>query len=506
MQRADAMPSRSGITTRVLLAVALTAGTWGCGETLLDHGADPQLLSLACGPELLACDGRCLSCSPPVNAHAVCVSGGCGIECEPGFNQCTPGSCAPETTTRCGPGCDDCTGTAPANAAPLCSGAHACDFQCNPGFLRGGGGCERARAVSAGFEHTCALTTGGRVKCWGSNEHGQLGVGSRIDSSVPLDVALPGPATAISAGYYHSCALVAGAVHCWGDNSFGEIGDGTTEDRLAPVSVPDLPAVSGVSAGGCGTEVPNTSFGHTCAVLTDGALRCWGSNGSGQLGDGSRRTRTRPVAVTVLPAGAVVSAVALGERHTCALAGGAVYCWGANDSAQLGIGALTGQTVPATPAVASGATAVAVGQNHACALAGGALRCWGLNSSSQVDPGPLATPDPVDSPVTPSIGPFAADLLAAGRAQTCVVNASASPATPRCFGSNRAGELGGTGNLVDVPLLEPATVSAVSAGAGHACVLTGDGGIQCWGENEYGQLGNGERGAVSSAPVRVSGR
>ncbi len=475
---------------------------WGCGDTLLDHEADQNLLGPVCGPELLACGGACLSCSSPPNAHAVCAAGACGSECDSGYNLCGGNACVLESPASCGSSCSDCTNSVPPNAGAVCTAAHGCDFECKEGYLRSGGQCQRAAAVAAGFHHTCALIADGRVRCWGANDSGQLGDGLVSDSAIPVDVPLPGPARAIAAGYEYSCAIVGGAVYCWGDNTFGELGDGTTIERTSPVRAVGISQAIALAAGG--GVLGGTSFGHTCAVLTGGAVKCWGANGSGQLGNDTTVVETAPVDVTILPAGTAVTAVACGERHTCALAAGAVYCWGANDSGQLGTGGTGPQRTPAAASIASGASLVATGQAHSCAVVG-ALQCWGLNSSGQVNAG-TGTPGSFTAPATPDLGGLRPNAAATGRAHTCAVNTSDDPATPRCFGANDSGQLGGAGSIVGVTLLAPATASAVTAGAGHTCLLTRDGGIQCWGANDRGQLGNGGTAAVASAPTYVSGR
>jgi alpha-tubulin suppressor-like RCC1 family protein len=134
--------------------------------------------------------------------------------------------------------------------------------------------------VSAGGIHTCAVMSGGRVKCWGDNSEGQLGEGTTINRSTPVDVAgLSFPVSAIATGAYHSCALsTAGAVKCWGDNLNGQLGDGTTVSRSMPVDVIGL--TSDVQ------EIATGAY-HTCALTRSGAVLCWGANSSGQLGDGT---------------------------------------------------------------------------------------------------------------------------------------------------------------------------------------------------------------------------
>ena len=489
------------------LALLAAASLAGCGSTLLDHDADPSLLVLDCGPGSVSCNGECMACQPPPNGRPACVNGGCSFTCTAGYNRCPPAgdTCAPETGTSCGPSCADCTSSTPANASPACSAAHACTFACDPGYLKSGSGCQRAVAVSAGYVHTCALTADGRVKCWGANDSGQLGNGSTTDSATPVDAALPGAAQVIAAGYDHTCAVVSGAVYCWGDNAFGEIGDGTTTDRPNPVAVSAL--TTGIVAMGAGGGILNStvSFGHTCAVDAAGGVHCWGANGSGQVGDGTTVTRTSPVAVTALPPGTAVASVACGERHTCANAFGTVFCWGADDSGQLGIGSTNAQTSPATAAVPSGASSVATGQAHSCAVVGSGLECWGLNGNGQVDAGNAAT-GAFLSPIAVPLGTILPSTVGTGRSHTCTADGATVPATPVCFGADNADQLGGPGPIDTVALLGPATtVLAITAGENHTCVLTGLGGVQCFGADDRGQLGNGTSGGVSAAPGYVSG-
>ena len=187
--------------------------------------------------------------------------------------------------------------------------------------------------------HTCALTADGSIYCWGRNVKGQLGNGATSMRPNPRPVAvagLPGPMRAISAGGDHTCAITAqGAALCWGFNNMGQLGDGTLESRLSPVAVIGLPG-----------EVASLSTGeyHTCASLTDGSAWCWGDNGEGRLGDGTTTDRRTPVAVAGLAAG--VRGISAGLSYTCAVTSGGVRCWGANWAGQLGDGTLTGRTTP----------------------------------------------------------------------------------------------------------------------------------------------------------------
>lgn len=195
------------------------------------------------------------------------------------------------------------------------------------------------RHIAAGAAHTCAVTIEGEVHCWGGNAHGELGAGqaSAAPVATPTKVeGLPGPMMMVAAGRFHTCAVSPlGQAWCWGQNEFGALGDDTSLDRALPVQPMGLPApVVALSAGA----------GGTCAVLDDGAAYCWGSNANGQLGDGSRIHRARPVAVSGLGDGRMVS---YGEEFSCgATRSLRAYCWGRNDQGQLGDGTDVSRETP----------------------------------------------------------------------------------------------------------------------------------------------------------------
>jgi alpha-tubulin suppressor-like RCC1 family protein len=348
-------------------------------------------------------------------------------------------------------------------------------------------------AVAAGSYHTCALTAGGAVWCWGYNGFGQLGNGTDTDTTAPVQVSGLATAVGLSLGADHSCAVTqAGAVRCWGDNTYGQLGDGTTTFRTTPVTAVAANAAR-VSAG----------YTHTCAVTTSGGVQCWGDNIYGQLGDGTTVDRHSPVSVSPL---STVADAKAGGFHSCALTtGGAVACWGLNASGQVGDGTTTSRSTPATVTGLGGkAVGIGAGYIHSCAVSpGGGIECWGDNESGQLGNG-VAAYRTVPTPVQ-ALGQGTVASVAAGVQHTCFVTGAGAVS---CTGYNANGQLG-DGTTVD--RLAPvgvtglsSGVAAVSAGYFHTCALTTGGAVRCWGDNSLGQLGDGTN-TNRPAPTQVTG-
>jgi len=345
--------------------------------------------------------------------------------------------------------------------------------------------------VSAGGFHSCARLTDGTVRCWGLNEDGQLGNGSTTSSLVPTQVAgLSGVQTVAAAGY-HTCALLqTGAVRCWGYNGSGRLGNGTTASSPFPVAVTGVTNAIALSTG---------TGAHSCTVLTDHSVRCWGYNASGQLGNGTTASSSVPVTVVGL-----IDAVAVttGSQHTCALrSNGDVLCWGKNTSGQIGDGTNFDRLMPVATGV-SGAVSVAAGTDHTCAALGnGTARCWGQNTHGELGDG---TATPSSSPRTVS-GLTGAVAVGVGGHSSCALLGTGGV---RCWGWNEVGQLadGTVANAsTPVTVLDVTGATQLTTGAGHSCVRPSDGSARCWGFNDNGQVGNRTRSLSERWPTRVIG-
>jgi alpha-tubulin suppressor-like RCC1 family protein len=415
-------------------------------------------------------------------------------------------------------------------------------------------GLSGATAVAAGGFHTCAITATGTVSCWGHDGMGQLGDGPLPDgtpdpmdnppgtaSSVPVDVegiTAADPAVALALGEFHSCAVLAsGAVRCWGHNGFGQVGDGTTTDRAASIPVAGLPDPTTNPA-----VAITAGSSHTCVLLDDDTLRCWGANDYGQLG---HKTAERPaseqpddVLVKLMVPSPTpltvqvdsdadpgvddladldgVTALSAGQYHACALtSGGAVRCWGQNQRGQLGHDwkPLTDEwedSVYAWPVAGlAGIDAVGAGGFHSCALDGTSLSCWGYDFYGQLGGYRPSNPSPVAVTALTGAGEPGAVQVSAGTGFACALLDGVTQDQPACWGDNTDGRLGSGSGAADSQIRQFVAgitqASAIDAGNGHACALpAGSSTPQCWGAGGSGQLGDG--GASSSdVPVTVSG-
>jgi alpha-tubulin suppressor-like RCC1 family protein len=309
-------------------------------------------------------------------------------------------------------------------------------------------------SVAAGRRHTLALLTNESADAWGSNMAGQLGNGSTGTLS-PYPVAVEGVKTvrALAAGSNHSLALLGnGTVMAWGGDESGQLGDGGTLESDVPVAVSGL---SGVTAIAAGNE-------YSLALLEDGTVMAWGDGEMGQLGDGRPKGSDVPVAVSGLTG---VKAIAAGGEHALALlSDGTVMAWGADEYGQLGnssvlAGGEEGEEQPrfsdAPVAVegVSGVTAIAAGLHHSLALlAGGTVTAWGEDVNGELGDGAIAREQETPVPVSGLTG-----------------------------------------------------VAAIAAGGEHSMALLSSGNVETWGEDKFGELGDGVAGEASDVPVQVMG-
>ncbi len=349
--------------------------------------------------------------------------------------------------------------------------------------------------------HTCAVGPDRRAFCWGDNAEGQLGNGTTAVSDRPVFVAPFDDVVDVSAGYTHSCLVrVNGDVYCWGKNDRGQLGDGTKIDRRA---VGMLAMTNARKVGVAGW--------HTCAITSIGGVRCWGDGYYGALGDGAYERRTRYVDVQGLSG---VRSLAVGVMHNCASTDqGKVYCWGRAIFGQLGylVDGDAGSPDPSDPGSAlpvpvpglTDVLEVAAGEDHTCAVRkSGQVVCWGRGDYGELGDG-QKTGSVV--PVVPSNLPFAVHL-GAGAFTSCGVVDSTSKI--QCWGQNNFAQLGnGNASLGDglpsSPVVGLAQMFRISTGE-HSCAWRMDGKLFCWGRNDLGQVGVGRRTDVELLPVEVT--
>lgn len=319
------------------------------------------------------------------------------------------------------------------------------------------------------------------TRCWGGNTDGELGNGTAKPQTSPHDVkGLARGVRDISTGAAHTCAVTAsrGAV-CWGWEGFGLLGNGVSDssrEALRPVGVHGLSSgVRSIVAGD----------GDSCVVTTAGALECWGSNSSMQLGTGVSDTTVSAVPVSIAGLSSATS-VAIGNDFICALTTtGAVYCWGSNNEGQLGAGSdvLESATPLQVRGLSSGVRSLSAGGGTACAVTGArAVRCWGSNVAGELgNDQPNRSFSNVPVAVT-SLGSGQA-TVAVGLYQTACAMSTAGRV--RCWGYNYDGTLGnGTENDSPVPVQVKGVTSGaagIDVGEYGACALTRTGQVMCWG-------------------------
>ncbi len=390
-----------------------------------------------------------------------------------------------------------------------------------------------AKSIVVGQSSACAMLDNNEVKCWGNNERGQLGLGSMLHEieNVPTTAIQIGTGKipqSITTGEFHTCVLLNnGRIKCWGDNDHGQLGLNVGISHLGDlVSLGTEYSVKTVATG----------YDHACAILNDDSVKCWGLNDQGQLGlndtknRGSLNSTMGDALLAVnLGTGRTAKAIATGDGHTCViLDNNNVKCWGNNEEGQLGLddqqnrGDGTGPTMADLPTVDLGtnlkAIAIAAEKNMTCAIVvtepsqtSGAIKCWGNNSYGQLGLG--NSDGPKTSPtIAVNLGTnITAKAIALGRYHTCAL---LNDNNVKCWGLNDQGQLG-TGDLdfrgensanmgdalLPVALGTSLTAKAITAGRNHTCAILNDDSVKCWGNNDHGQLGLGNSNSPKTTPT-----
>lgn len=412
-----------------------------------------------------------------------------------------------------------------------------------PGLVGGQAGAEQAGSavrrvaagsVDVGWGHTCVVSPHLAVRCWGNGRTGKLGhnstssIGNGRGKSIKQAGKVPvgRSVTAIAAGTGHTCALLtSGAVRCWGTNKFGQLGYNNTT-RVGNGIGPSIKAAGNVPLGGTATAI-TAGWYHTCALMVTGAVRCWGDGMNGALGHDSQENIGDGLGADLsikaagdVPLGGKAVAISAGVLDTCALLDtGAVRCWGRNDSGELGydstvsVGDGIGPSITAVGNVPLGGKAVAIsaGADHTCALmASGAVRCWGRGDDGRL--GHNTTQNIADGVAGHQSIRDAGDVplgekaiaITSGLYHTCAVLTTHAV---RCWGAGNRGQLGhnhtqnigdGTGKTIrqagNIPLGGKAI--AIAAGLNHTCATLTTGAVRCWGAGGRGQLGHNNRADI----------
>ncbi|MES2528910.1 MAG: hypothetical protein V4598_17620 [Bdellovibrionota bacterium] len=316
-------------------------------------------------------------------------------------------------------------------------------------------------ALSAGNTN-CAVSSTGTIQCWGAGDMAQVGDGSVIHRNAPRTVSnIASGATKVSTGKMSACAVQSGGVRCWGRNDESQLG--TAGWRI------DAPAAYTIASGSSATDVSVSNSGSLVCAVVAGGVKCWGQN------------NITPTDVTGLGAGSGVTKVSVGDAHACALLStGAIYCWGKNTSSQIGIGAATANET-AHEVIAAGATDVSAAQDFSCAVVTSNLQCWGYSGYGEAGfYGTKTTPFTIAS-LSGTVS-----LISSAPFFSCVATTSG---TVKCFGRNTDRQLGYTGGDTATPqtVIGLNSVTAISAGNQTACVIN-SGSMKCWGGNLYGAL------------------
>jgi trimeric autotransporter adhesin len=346
--------------------------------------------------------------------------------------------------------------------------------------------------IAGGSLHSLGIKSDGTLWAWGNNSDGQLGGGyTNVNWETPVQVGTANNWTEVACGELHCLALKSdGSLWAWGSNYYGQVGNGSTNSYIPiPVQVSGL--TSGVTAISAGTS-------HSLAIV-NGAVKSWGLNTRGQLGDGTIIQRNSPVQVSGLTSG--VTVIDAGGYHSLAIVNGSVKSWGYNINGQLGDGTTTQRKTPVqVVGLTSGITAIAAGGSHSLAIINGSAKSWGYNNYGQLG----------DSTTTQRTAPVQVTNLTTGVTaidaglshSLTIVNGSA-----KSWGNNNYGQLGNNSHPFATSQTQisglTTSVTAIAAGGGHSLAIV-NGTAKSWGRGGLGQLGEYFGGGIgTSSPIKV---
>ena len=386
----------------------------------------------------------------------------------------------------------------------------------------------QAGYLDAGDEHTCAVLADRSLRCWGKGLAGRLGHGNEqnvlsASAAGPVNLGPGRSARVVVAGDYHTCAILDdGSVRCWGFGANGRLGYANTANVLSPAAAPAVDLGPGRTA----TAI-TTGASHTCAILDDGSVRCWGNGVSGRLGYGNQSTigdNETPAAAGPVDIGAGRRAIAIsaGDFHTCVIRDDAsLLCWGFGSGGQLGRGGTADIGDDETPGAAGpvalgghGVRAVSGGKGHTCVIRDdGSVRCWGFGADGRLGYGSETSITTASSAPPIALGAGrTATAISAGEAHTCAVLDNGAV---RCWGFGGNGRLGydSTASVGDDTGETPGgagpvsfgpgrTARAITVGFSHTCALLDDGTLRCWGFGGSGRLGYGDEASIGGDPMR----
>ena len=331
--------------------------------------------------------------------------------------------------------------------------------------------------ITPGYKMTCGIRTSHEVYCWGNNEHGQIGDGTTTEHDRPKAIAEDQLWASIVSMVYHSCGILTSQQSfCWGRNNYGQLGIGSSEEHYRPTEIAEDLPLETIEGG----------FQHSCSITSLGTIKCWGRNNYGQLGTGNGADQLLPTDISTQLNWVDIAA---GSYHTCAIANSdRIYCWGLNQFGQLGNGTTVDRNNPHELTEQDFWTKISAGLYHTCAInQAGEAYCWGLNDQKQLGSERNQSQWPYPDKVK-TLNLWTD--ISAGRSHTCGLNDTRQAF---CWGDNEYGQLGDSSQNdrpSPVPVNGNHTWKDIEAGVYHTCGVTISGVGYCWGNNEYSQLGD----------------